>query len=810
MNVDGQLSCGRCGARRHSEAGVCPACGYDQATDVGELTADASDYLSAEISSEPHNPVKDWISRRQSQAGMAGWLARAVAGESRAALILHPVAWVILPTLAALIFGSQAHRAYQQWPAFAVALALIPACAIYWNRRAALAALRSFWLPSPHLHWGWVMVGLAVFLRLALHGLLPLDRPIFEEIETGKNAYDLVALGYDLQLEFRFTNIMGALGFLFGDFDLQSLRLFFQLSGALSVLVMALTLRRMRVSWPVTLLVVFTMASLRYLVVSNGTAHEILASTLFEMLLLYCLVGNFTSENRKMTWAALAGLFAGILMYEHISYKPVILIAPVWWLWQAVNSKDTAARTAALLSGAAFVGCLSLVALPTIYDIASGPADSRNLSGLFTNVRDANFGISSEEPFALVPYLKGIAYEAFQYCKLIFGWRDAWSDSIHKMPGNTVVLPLAGALFLVGFCYTTLRPAFGGLTVIAALAIVATIMTLTILSSYFNPSRIIGAFPLLLIMAALALESLYRTLSSTRLSLPGNPAIWIGLLGIAITLGNVQSVKAMSSHPGTIATYDQGKYNVCRIIPKEDREYRQVLVHADGAVCRPDHERWLFPEIPTERMAQVAQLPAPDQVPAGTLVITGTADPGGINGAEIENFLHLATSLASVHTLQVATNTLGNVSAMTFCYRCDDDFSSLVPQAVNNDPPSSATAPVSTGVSIVPNPTNLDLRATPNEHHPVHLVTAASAVIIPSPAHSVVIHNDPDLQGQDGCKGARRAPEGDTRMLIILPDPGVETRSPFYLVGCAPGEATLVIESEGEILKTYHLTVAVP
>ena len=810
MNMDVQRLCARCGATRRSTAGVCPTCGYDRVADARELTADTPDYLPAEINSEPHNPIYDWISRQQSRGGTVGWLARATTGDVRAALILHPVAWLILPTLAALIFGSQVHRAYQQWPVFAFALALIPASAIYSNRRAALAAIRSMWPPPLYVHWGWAMVGLAVVLRLALHGLLPLDRPIFEEIETGKNAYDLVALGYDLQLEFRFTNIMGALGFLFGDFGLQSLRLFFQLSGALSVLVMALTLRRMRVGWPVTLLVVFTMASLRYLVVSNGTAHEILAGTLFEMLLLYCLVGNFTSENRKMTWAALAGLFAGILMYEHISYKPVILMAPAWWLWQALNSKDTAGRTAALRSGATFFACLSLVALPTIYDIASGPAGSQNLSGLFTNVRDANFGVSSEEPFALVPYLKEIAYEAFQYCKLIFGWQDAWSDSIHKVPGNTVVLPLAGALFLVGFCYTTLRPAFAGLTVIAALAIVATIMTLTVLSSYFNPSRIIGAFPLLLIMAALTLEPLYRTLSSTRLSLPGNPAIWIGLLAIAITLGNVQSVKAMSSHPATIATYNQGKYNVCRIIPKEDREYRQVIVHADGAVCRPDHERWLFPEVPTERMAQVAQLPAPDQVSAGALVITGTADHGGIIGAEIENFLHLATSLSSVHTLQVETNTLGNVSAMTFCYRCDDDFSAPVPQAVNDAPTPSATSPVDTGVSIVPNPTNLDLRAVPNEHHPVHLVTAESAVIIPSPAHSIVIHNDPDLLGKDGCKEARRAPEGDTRMLIILPEPDVETSSPFYLVGCAPGEATLVIESEGETLNTYHFTIAAP
>ena len=726
-------------------------------------------------------------------------------------MLLHPVAWVALPVVCALLFGGQVHRGYGQWPIFVLALLAVPVTVAYFNRSALYAALQNLRPTPTQVHWGWVLVGIAVGLRLALHGFLPLEQTIFEEIETGKNAYDLVALGYDLQLEFRFTNIMGALGFLFGDFDLQSLRFFFQLSGALSVLVMALALRRIEISWPVTLLVVFTMASLRYLVVGNGSAHEILAGTLFQTLLLWCLIGNYTSKNRKMTWAALAGLFAGILMYEHISYKPAILIAPAWWLWQAWSSRDIAARNAALKSGATFMLCLSLVALPTIYDIASGPGSSQNFSGLATNIRDANFGLASGQPFALLPFSKDVAFEALQYFKLIFGWPDAWSDAIHRVPGNAVVLPLAGALFLIAFCHAIVRPALNGFTVISALAILATIMTLTVLSSYFNPSRVIGVFPLLFIMTALTLEPLRRTLASKRVAIPGNAGLWFTLFAVAITLGNVLSIKAMANHPHTIAIYDRGKYNVCRIIANEDRHYRQVLVFGqDGAVCRPDHEGWLFPDIPTQNVQRIDHLPSPDQLTARTLVVTGTGSPEGMDGTGIENFVQLATATSSVHTLRTQTNTTGNTSAMTLCYQCDDASLTSTRQSAG-DPKPSPPVKILGGAGIVPDPAGLDIRAIPTEHHLLHLVSTRSAVIIPrSDNAALVLHNDADLLSRDGCNEARRSPEGDTRILLILPEPGVETRNPFYLVGCNPGEATLHILSEGDLLNSHRVIVSGP
>ena len=54
------------------------------------------------------------------------------------------------------------------------------------------------------------------------------------------------------------------------------------------------------------------------------------------------------------------------------------------------------------------------------------------------------------------------------------------------------------------------------------------------------------------------------------------------------------------------------------------------------------------------------------------------------------------------------------------------------------------------------------------------------------------------------------SPEGDTRLTIILPESAQATRSRFYLVGCAPGPATLTIFNEGELLNVYEFTVAAP
>ena len=72
-----------------------------------------------------------------------------------------------------------------------------------------------------------------------------------------------------------------------GDATLESLRHVYKLAGCLSIDVMALTLRRLSVGWPATLLAVFTMSTLGLFVIGGGMAYENFSAFLFEALLLY-------------------------------------------------------------------------------------------------------------------------------------------------------------------------------------------------------------------------------------------------------------------------------------------------------------------------------------------------------------------------------------------------------------------------------------------------------------------------------------------------------------------------------------------
>lgn len=131
--------------------------------------------------------------------------------------------------------------------------------------------------------------------------------------------------------------------------------------------------------------------------------------------------------------------------------------------------------------------------------------------------------------------------------------------------------------------------------------------------------------------------------------------------------------------------------------------------------------------------------------------------------------------------------------------------------AVESPTPFPASVATAGEAVIEPNPVDLRIRNVPTQHHAVDFISTRSAVITASPGGSpIVVHNNGQLLGRDGCKEVQLAPEGDTRLTIILPDSGELTRSRFYLVGCSPGLATLTIVSEGELLNTYQFTVMPP
>ena len=111
---------------------------------------------------------------------------------------------------------------------------------------------------------------------------------------------------------------------------------------------------------------------------------------------------------------------------------------------------------------------------------------------------------------------------------------------------------------------------------------------------------------------------------------------------------------------------------------------------------------------------------------------------------------------------------------------------------------------------VEPDPSQLAIQVAPTRHHELTLVTTTSVLIVPSPGDAVIIHNDADLQGRDGCAAVERRPEGDTRLSIILEESGQEIRSPFYVVGCAAGPVALELVSGDTTLGAYTFTVEEP
>ena len=76
-------------------------------------------------------------------------------------------------------------------------------------------------------HWGWVLVGAAVALRFALLEFALPDFPIsIEDLQLAGDGMRAL-LNDDLALHYRFTTILGLIGFVVADNTLDSFRLFF-------------------------------------------------------------------------------------------------------------------------------------------------------------------------------------------------------------------------------------------------------------------------------------------------------------------------------------------------------------------------------------------------------------------------------------------------------------------------------------------------------------------------------------------------------------------------------------------------------
>ena len=571
---------------------------------------------------------------------------------------------LILSLLVSLLLSWQFADIYGNHYTFAIPFVLTAAVLVnfHWNSiRSAIRITSPYtWRPHP----GWLLVGVAIALRYVLLEYLPPPIPIFEEVQTGKNANDIMHHSI-LTLEFRLTNMMAAAGLTLGSATLESLRMVFMLASSAAILVVALTLRRLSVGWPATLLAVFTMASLRFFVLGGATAEEIFGGIIFEALLFYCVACSCTSRDNEFLWAGFAGIFGGVLMYEYIPYKLALIIPPAYWFLQGFVVKEKAIRRRALLAGGLYVLCLSVIAAPVISQAITSPTDNFLMEPLVRHMQDGQ-----PSPLADAGELRVSLERSGDYASILLGQTLQTVPKYHIV-GDPVIPGIVGVLFGLSLLYSLWRPVFPIMRVAAVLTI-AYVIGYGFVVHNWNPGTLIPAALLLILLMGISADALVRRfqpeggfhLSSIR----RNPVIYLFILTIIIVAINAVGVVRMSASEPTLREYQNTQYYICLAIAEAYGEFEFDRVHAQSNFhCNKGDDIWLYPDIAVDILNDGGLPHAADIEPA-TLVVVGHSH--GLDDALRNEFAAQSVNAGSAHTLRTRNNLLGDVAAMSFCHQC--------------------------------------------------------------------------------------------------------------------------------------------
>ena len=575
------------------------------------------------------------------------------------------LAWMVFPVLFILMFGDELADVYKRPLGLALAYVSIAAIVMALNWDSIWSAIRLRFRSVPSLHWGWALVGFAVALRIFLLEFLPPDVPInIEELQLGRDSI-LAVLGHDLAVPYRFTILMGAAGFQIADNTLDGLRLVYKVAGCLSIVVIAAALRRLAVGWPATLLAVFTMSSLSLFVVGSAVAYENFSALFFEAMLLYCAIGASTSRTNSLVWAAFAGMFAGILLHEWISYQPPVALPLLFWLAQAVFTKNAECRRVALRSGGVYVALLTLTGAPALLELVTNPSNSVLLDPLFRHwwEREA----TSPD---IARYLRNSGVLVWSYATAMSGQNAPLASAQFRLDGGGVIPLMPGALFALSALYALAGRA-GMFASTAAAALVIMLLAAGFLANNFLVERVASALPILILLSGVCVDSVVRRLQSgeaTSNPLRKNPLVYLTLLTGAIVLVNVNGTVRMSSNEAVLREYQNNQYVVCLTIAAERREFEFSYVHlyADGA-CNKGDDLWLYPDM-TADIHNAQALPQAGDLEPGTLVVLGRVH--GLDEGRLAELTSLAWQTGSSHTLRTGDNLMGDVATMSFCYEC--------------------------------------------------------------------------------------------------------------------------------------------
>lgn len=567
------------------------------------------------------------------------------------------------------------------------------------------------------IHPAWAIVFFALMLRYYSYSIFPpLDQTGFEELEAGEIANNYLVTG-SIPIGFRFTTLLAAIG-LSSDSALRlfALRFPFQVLGVVSLVLLVLSLRSLKVSWAPTLLVAFIAATMRFLVIATAVADELFFGMSILTASLLFLIKSEGSKNNQPFWLSAAGAFSGILMYEYTSYRVFIIVTVFWLLWKYVAGKD-GNRSLAGFNAFSFLLPLALVALPMFAHTLRHPFASE-LSEAF--VRHAA-GRSTFLPDT------GL-YHLWHQARALTGW-TAELSSFYTPVGEPLLLPPVGWLFGISLLYA-LFLAGRGFPKLLGINVLLTMAGASFFANNLNIGRMAPTFPMLLVLSGIFLEQTYNKITrwmngigyekdialvaprftwTRRNSSAESPLIWMNTIDnpdpapsysrqviinvkklggylinalallvflaliAGVTLGNIESLRRMSQNPLVINEYANDDYSVCAHIGRFATHGQRVFIYSPFgyALCSPKaSERWYVGDKQLEVRHISGEFILPASLSPGDMVVYGVSN-AGLTGDEISKLADLATAAGSLDSLRFSENIAGRITAASMCFQCE-------------------------------------------------------------------------------------------------------------------------------------------
>jgi hypothetical protein len=531
--------------------------------------------------------------------------------------------------------------------------------------------------------WRWVppllLVAVACALRYWMLTWFPFpDRTGFEELEMGADASRFLAT-HMLELELRFTQALAALGIWLGGPTVTALRTPFHVLGYARLAVLVACLRGLNVRWWPTAFVVLTAAVSRWFVIGAGVAYEDYSATLAMLLLTWCLIRFDPGRRSAAAWGAAAGVFAGVLMFENVSFRFVILLAAGWLLWLALAAvgRERSVRSGKWRPLVFFAVTFTLVAAPMLVDVVHRGARSIFFEAF---IRYAHGRTELLAPAFSVNLRQTLATLAGLPVRISFYLAPEHGHAVH---------PFLGLLLMLGLLAGLVRPRTPFVRALA-LAVVLAIVVCCATTNFFSATRLAPVFSLLLLAAGSVLEDLgsvaarsagrdtaaargtrgARGLLGRYCSAGGTAVLYCGL-SVWMVVAGAHGVKSMAADPDVRREYANDQYVTATYLRRVAKPRSRVVVCT--AQGRRDwspagNAYWVY-AAKRLRVKSVRTLPEPKALTRGTLLVI-EAERRALTTKELGGLRALGRRTKSAGTLRIYRGRGGRPLVASVCVGC--------------------------------------------------------------------------------------------------------------------------------------------